>query len=119
VVQVKHLVGLHAKGLLPDLEGCHILLDHSIPRPGPNEVVSFTAFHERGLALPTLQFLYSLLSYYQIELRHLSLGGILHVTAFVMLCEAAGDPTTLRTTAYFFLARIGAKQLPVANNVIL
>jgi hypothetical protein len=38
--------------------------------------------------LPTHQFLCILLRYYQIELHHLSMGGILHIVAFIMLCEA-------------------------------
>jgi hypothetical protein len=55
---------------------------------GADEVVSFTAFHERGLVLLAHQFLCNLLDYYQIELHHLSPGGILHIVAFVMMCEA-------------------------------
>jgi hypothetical protein len=51
-------------------------------------VVSFAAFHERGLALLAHQFLRNLLGYYQIELHHLSSGRILDIVAFVMPCEA-------------------------------
>jgi hypothetical protein len=83
-----HLAELHVKGLLPDLEGCRIPVDRSVPWSRPDEVVSFATFHERGLALLAHQFLRHLLSYYQIELHHLSLGGIRHITTFVMVCEA-------------------------------
>jgi hypothetical protein len=82
------LAGLHVKGLLPDLEGCRIPVDRSVPWSGPDEVISFAAFHERGLALLAHQFLCHLLSYYQIELHHLSPGRILHIVTFVMVCEA-------------------------------
>jgi hypothetical protein len=36
----------------------------------------------------THHFLHNLLYYYQIKLHHLASGGILHIAAFVKLCEA-------------------------------
>jgi hypothetical protein len=40
-----------------------------------------------GFASPPHQFLYGLLDYYKIELKHLNQNGIQHQAAFVMLCE--------------------------------
>ena len=39
-------------------------------------VVSFTHFHEGGLATPTHKFLRGLLHFYKIELQHLNPNGI-------------------------------------------
>jgi hypothetical protein len=47
-----------------------------------------SAFYKRGFGVPTHQFLRSLLQFYGLELHHLSPLGILHVTAFITLCEA-------------------------------
>jgi hypothetical protein len=38
--------------------------------------------------VPSYQFLHSLLQYYGLELHHLTYSGILHIAAFVTLCEA-------------------------------
>jgi hypothetical protein len=63
------------------------------------------------MALPAHQFLHNLLSYYQIELNQLSPGGILHITAFIALCEALlGIQPHFSLWKYFFLAHAGAKQ---------
>jgi hypothetical protein len=51
-------------------------------------VVVCSAFYKRGFGVPTHQFLRSLLQFYGLELHHLSPLGILHVTAFITLCEA-------------------------------
>jgi hypothetical protein len=38
--------------------------------------------------VPLYQFLRSLVQYYSLELHHLTPSGILHIAAFVTLCEA-------------------------------
>jgi hypothetical protein len=38
--------------------------------------------------MPPHQFLRSLLRYYGLELHHLTPSGVLHITAFMTLCEA-------------------------------
>ena len=48
-------------------------------------VVSFTLFHERGLAVPPHPFFQGLLHHYQIELQHLNPNGIQHIAAFIMM----------------------------------
>jgi hypothetical protein len=50
--------------------------------------VSFMAFYERGFGVPPHQFLHSLLRYYGLELHHVTPSGVLHIAAFVTLCEA-------------------------------
>jgi hypothetical protein len=47
-----------------------------------------TAFYEWGFGVPSHQFLHLLLQFYDIELNHLTPSGILHMAAFVALCEA-------------------------------
>jgi hypothetical protein len=51
-------------------------------------VVAFAAFYERGFGVPSHRFLHSLLQCYILELHHLTPSGILHIVAFVTLCEA-------------------------------
>jgi hypothetical protein len=58
------------------------------PSPVADEVVTFAAFHERGLGLPAHRLLRGLPHHYKIKLHHLNPNRILHVPAFVTLCEA-------------------------------
>jgi len=43
---------------------------------------------ERGLALPTSDFLRGLLSFYGVQIHHMNPNSILHLSIFVHLCEA-------------------------------
>jgi hypothetical protein len=53
--------------------------------------------------VPPHQFLRSLLQYYGLELHHLSPSGVLHIAAFVALCEAyLGIDPDLDLWKYFF-----------------
>jgi hypothetical protein len=51
-------------------------------------MVSFTAFYEWGFGMLPHQFLLSLLWCYGLELNHLTPSGVLHIVAFITLCEA-------------------------------
>jgi hypothetical protein len=51
-------------------------------------VVSFVAFYERGFSMPLHWFLHLLLWHYDLELHHLTPSGVLHIVAFMTLCEA-------------------------------
>ena len=51
-------------------------------------MVSFLTFHERGLGYPTHWFLRGLLNEWGLELQHLNLTGVLHITGFITICEA-------------------------------
>ena len=54
----------------------------------PDEMIIFTHFIERGLALLTSDFFCGLLEFYKLELVHLNPNSILHIAIFVHLCEA-------------------------------
>ena len=48
-------------------------------QPWPSEVVSFLAFHERGLGYPAHWFLHGFLNEWCLELHHLNPMGVLHI----------------------------------------
>jgi hypothetical protein len=54
----------------------------------PDEILMFTRFAERGLALPASYFFKGLLEYYGIEYLNLNPNGIFHTSIFVHFCEA-------------------------------
>ena len=51
-------------------------------------MVSFLAFHERGLGYPAHWFLRRLLNEWGLELQHLNSTGVLHITGFITVCKA-------------------------------
>jgi hypothetical protein len=66
-------------------------------------MVSFMAFYEWGFGMPPHQFLRSLRRYYDLELHHLTPSRVLHITAFMTLCEAyLGIDLELDLWKYFF-----------------
>jgi hypothetical protein len=50
--------------------------DHREPVPPDFYMVSFVAFHERGLGVPPSHFMQALLHYYKVELHHLAPNSI-------------------------------------------
>jgi hypothetical protein len=79
--------------------------------------VSFTMFYEWGFSMPPHRFLRSLLRYYGLELHHLTPSGVLHITAFVTLCEDdLGINREFDLWKYFF--RIQRSQDPEAELTI-
>jgi hypothetical protein len=62
--------------------------DPYLMEKNPDEVPMFVRFVERGLALPTSDFVKGLLKYYGIEYLNLNPNGIFHVSIFVHFCEA-------------------------------
>jgi hypothetical protein len=50
-------------------------------------VVSFVAFHERGLGVPSSRFMRDILHYYGVELHHLAPNSISQVAIFTAVCE--------------------------------
>ena len=52
------------------------------------EIVAFAPYFERGLGLPCSGFYSGLLSYYRIQLHHLTPNSFVHISVFVHLCEA-------------------------------
>jgi hypothetical protein len=82
---VAHQRGLHSRGLLSKSFEDRVPNKRHLPSLLPDEVASFTAFHEQGLRLLVHDFLRWLLLYYNIELHHLTLSRILHVAVFITL----------------------------------
>jgi hypothetical protein len=86
-----------------ELEACRVSEDPTFPTPTDGYVVSFVAFYERGFSMPPHRFLHSLLRYYDLEVHHLTPSGVLHIAAFVTLCEAyLGIDPEIDLWKYFF-----------------
>ena len=102
------------KGFLPPKEVAHWRAprreEFSQPRPG--EVVSFLAFHDRGLGYPTHWFLRGLLNEWGLELQHLNPTGVLHIIGFITICEAF---LGMEPHADFFRWLFSGRTLTVGN----
>jgi hypothetical protein len=61
--------------------------DHREPVPLEGYVVSFVAFHERGLRVPLSHFMRALLHYYKVEMHHLAPNSISQAVIFMAVCE--------------------------------
>jgi hypothetical protein len=61
--------------------------NHRELAPLEGYVVSFIAFHERGLGMPPSQFMRALLHYYRLELHHLAPNSVSQATIFAVVCE--------------------------------
>jgi hypothetical protein len=61
--------------------------NHREPTPLEGYVVSFDAFHERGLRMPLSRFMRVLLHYYGVELHHLTPNSVSQVAIFATVCE--------------------------------
>jgi hypothetical protein len=86
-----------------ELEACRVAEDPAFPAPMEGDVMSFVAFYKWGFNMPSHRFLRSLLRYYNLELHHLTPSGVLHIAAFVTLCEAyLGIDPELDLWKYFF-----------------
>jgi hypothetical protein len=59
-----------------------VLGDESMPRPPRWYVVSFVAFHERGLSVPAGWFIRGVLFEYGLQLQHLNPNSIQQMAAF-------------------------------------
>ncbi len=69
-----------------------------IPTPEPGESVVFVPHLCRGLGFPMDPFMRGLLFYYGLEFHDLAPESILHISSFIVVCEAF-----LRTTPHFGL----------------
>jgi hypothetical protein len=84
-------------------EACCVIEDPAFPIPTEGYVVSFVAFYERGFVTPRHRFLRLLLLYYSLKLHHLTPSGVLHIAAFVTLCEVfPGIDPKIDLWKYFF-----------------
>lgn len=69
-----------------------------IPTPEPNESVVFVSHFVRGLGLTLDPFVRGLMFYYGLDFHDLALNSILHISSFIIVCEAF-----LRITPHFGL----------------
>ncbi|RLN19608.1 putative retrotransposon protein [Panicum miliaceum] len=94
-------------GLLPQKAVVHWrapLAEHEEPQPEADQIVSFLAFHERGLGYPGHLFLRGVLNKWEVEPQHLNPNGVLHIAGFVTLCEGflRIDPHANLFRAFFY-----------------
>src|SRR3954470_14302934 len=70
----------------------------AIPTPKPGESVVFMSHFRQGLGFQTNPFVRGLMFYYGLEFHDLAPESILHISSFIVLCEAF-----LRITPHFGL----------------
>ena len=70
----------------------------AVPAPQPGESVVFASHFLRGLGFPTDPFVRGLMFYYGLEFHDLDPESILHISSFIVVCEAF-----LRITPHFGL----------------
>ena len=58
------------------------------PAPQEGEVVVFGEFFERGFSIPAHPFIHRILDFYGLELHHLNPNSMLHISCFIVTCEA-------------------------------
>jgi hypothetical protein len=99
-----------------ELEACCVLEELVFSVPSEGYMVSYVAFYEQGFGMPPHWFLCSLLRYYGLELDHRTPSGVLHIAAFMTLCEAyLGIDPKLDLWKYF---RVRRPQDPEAELMI-
>jgi hypothetical protein len=82
-----------------------------VPAPRDGYVVAFAHFHECGFKVPPHPFFLGLHHHYKIELHHLNLKGIQHITAFIALCEGfLGIDPRFELWKYFFVVSLVKKR---------
>jgi hypothetical protein len=105
----EHLQNLVSQGYMPavKLATCCVPTDPAFPALGVGYVMACSAFYERGFDVPPHRFLHSLLYFYGLELHHLTPSGILHIAAFITLCQAyMGIKPHINLWNYFFRVRL-------------
>ena len=80
---------LHSVGYLSS-NIAHRLPDEGelIPTPRPHERVVFIPHFICGLGFPLHPFVRGLIYYYRLDFHDLSLNSFLHISAFIVVCEA-------------------------------
>jgi hypothetical protein len=104
----EHLQNLISQGYMTAVEfaTCLVHVDHVSPALTKGYVVACVAFYEQRFGVSSHRFVCSLLHSYGFELHHLTPSGILHMVAFVTLCEAFIEiEPHLNLWSYFFQAR--------------
>jgi hypothetical protein len=76
-----------------------------VPNPPAGHVLSFMAFHERGLGIPTSRFLWALPSWYEVELHIFNPNSITLAAIFITVYEGyLGIPPHWNLWLYLFKA---------------
>jgi hypothetical protein len=70
-----------------ELTACRMPEEPMFPTLAEGYVVAFVAFYERGFSVLLHRFQHSLLHHCGLELHNLTPYGILHIVAFMTLCE--------------------------------
>jgi hypothetical protein len=90
-----------------ELATCRMPEDPASPMPMGGYVVTYAKFNEWGFSVPSHWFLHSLLQFYVLELHHLAPSGVLHIAAFLTLCEAyMGIEPHFALWNHFFRSRL-------------
>jgi hypothetical protein len=119
-ITVNCLWGLHEGCFLSASCEGHVTDNCHAPSLLAYEVSSVTAFNERGLSLLAHVFLRGLLIQYGLELHHLTSCEVLHIAAFVMLCEAfLWILHHFTMWKYFFHVRAENDPIPLIRAVVL
>src|SRR6266540_5855149 len=89
-VTEENLCWMVKDGVLPEKEiiGWHAANGEAFPTANTGEIVVFEPLFYCGFFVPTNRFFRGLLNFYKIELVHLNPNSILHISAFIYLCEA-------------------------------
>jgi hypothetical protein len=105
----EHLQHLINQGYMTatELATCRVPTDPASSAPVGGYVVACVAFYERGFGAPSHRFLRLLLQFYGLQLHHLTPSRILHIAAFVTLCETyMGIGPHFNLWNYFFHVRL-------------
>jgi hypothetical protein len=108
-VTQEHLQNLVTQGYMTTMElaTCRVPKDPVTLVQDGGYIMTCTAFYEWGFGVPPDQFLCSLPQLYGLELHHMTPSGILHMAAFVTLCEAyIGIEPHFNPWNYFFRTRL-------------
>jgi CxxC motif-containing protein (DUF1111 family) len=103
----EHMQNLVSQGYMTaaELATSRVPEDPTSPTAAGGCVMACVAFYERGFSVPSHRFLHSLLYFHDLELHHLTPSVILHMTAFVTLCEVyMGIESHFDLWNYFFHA---------------
>jgi hypothetical protein len=117
VTMQEHVQNLVSQGCITvaELATCHVPADPGSPILVGGYVVACSAFYEQGFGMPSHRFVHLLLQFYGLEMHHLSPSEVLHIVAFVTLCDTyIGNEPHFNSWNNFFCIRL---QPELAMNV--
>ena len=88
-IEEKDIAKLREVGYLTaDIQHRLPALGQVIPAPEPNECVVFVPHFLRGLGFTLHPFVRGLMFYYGLDFQDLAPDAILHISSFIIVCEA-------------------------------